>query len=76
MRHPFLSTRKNSGFSLLLAANDPIGSVPDLQPTIRDPEHNRSGYQRPRPKKRPFLPTPQPVEQKNPDMPPHVDDYA
>lgn len=76
MRHPFLSTGKTPDFSLLIAANDPIGPVPDLPSIIRDQERNRSGYQRQRPTKRPAFPPPQPAEQNPPDIPPHVDDYA
>ncbi|MCE5180395.1 MAG: hypothetical protein LLG15_01200 [Betaproteobacteria bacterium] len=77
MWHPFLSTGKNSGFSLLLfAANDPIGPVPDLPSILRDQERNRSGYQRQRSPKHPAFPPPLPAEQKDPDIPPHVDDYA
>lgn len=76
MSHPFFSIRWTSSIPILAAANEPVGMVPDLLPVIRDSERNRSQNQRKRQKKRPEIIQPPPAEQKSPDSPRHVDDYA
>jgi len=76
MLHPLFSIGVASRLPMLIAANDPVGLIPDLLPVIRDSERNRSQNQRKRQKKRPEPIPPPPAEQNNPDTPRHVDDYA
>ncbi len=75
MLHPFFS-KGEIHFPKMIAANDPVGMVPDLLPVMRDSERNRSLNQRRRQKKRPETIPPPPAEQNNPDKQRHVDDYA
>jgi hypothetical protein len=77
MLHPYLPYNETIGFHPLIAAGDPVGSVPDLQPVIHDFERNRARNQRRQQKKHSEIPLPPPpADQKNPDTPNHVDDYA
>lgn len=77
MLRPYLSLGKPHGFHALIAADDLIGAVPDLQPIIHDFERKRGQRPRRNQKKRPELPvepsTPMPSP---PDTEHHVDDYA
>lgn len=76
MSHPLFSIGVAVPAPVFIAANDPVGMIPDLLPVIRDSERNRSQNQRRRQKKRPEIIPPPPVEPKTPDTPRHVDDYA
>lgn len=76
MLYPYAQYGEATGFPPLIAADDPIGAVPDLQPVIHDYERNRARNQRRQQKKRSELPPESPATQKNPDDNHHVDDYA
>lgn len=74
MLHPrFPYGRRKFPSPPLIAADDPIGLVPDLQPIIHDYERNRARNQQRRQKKRPEPPS---EPQKTPDPVHHVDEYA
>jgi hypothetical protein len=76
MLQPNLPYDAPPDFLPLIAADEPIGAVPDLQPIIHDFERNRARNQRRQQKKRSELPAPQPETPKTPDPTHHVDDYA
>lgn len=63
-------------FLLELAADDPVGAIPDLHPVIHDFERNRARQQKRQEKKHPELPPEQLQLPKSPDSEHQVDDYA
>ena len=67
---------ESPGFLPLIAADDPIGAIPDLQPVIHDFERDRARNQRRQQKKRSELPAEPPTTRKTPDENHHVDDFA
>lgn len=73
MLHTHLSYGKKTGFLPLIAVDDPVGRVPDLQPIIHDFEHNRARSKQRQQKKHP---EPPPEPSKTPDADHHVDEYA
>ena len=76
MLHPHLLSGEKQGVPPLFAADDPISTIPDLQPIIHDFEHYRPQNQRRQQKKRQDPPTEIPTTRKSPDDDHHVDDYA
>lgn len=63
-------------FPLGLAADDPVGAIPDMQMVIHDFERNRARQQKRQEKKRPELPPEQPQVPNSPDPEHQIDDYA
>jgi len=76
MLHPYAQHGETTGFPALIAADDPIGAVPDLQPVIHDYERNRARNQRRQQKKRSELPPPPPATPKKADGNHHGGEYA
>jgi len=63
-------------FLLELAADDPVGAIPDLQMVIHDFERNRARRKKRQEKKRSELPPEPPQVPKSPDSERQIDDYA
>lgn len=63
-------------FLLELAADDPVGAIPDLHLVIHDFERNRARQQKHQEKKHTELPPEQPQSPKAPDSEHQIDDYA
>lgn len=63
-------------FLLELAADDPVGAIPDMQLVIHDFERNRARQQKRQEKKRSEHPPEQPQSPKSPDSEHQIDDYA
>ena len=63
-------------FQFELAADDPVGAIPDLHPVIHDFERNRAKQKKRQENKRSELPHEQPQLPKSPDSEHQIDDYA
>ena len=76
MLHTHHSHGETPGFLPFIAADDPVGSIPDLQPVIHDFERDHARNQRRQQKNRSERPPEPPPVRKAPDQDHQVDDYA
>lgn len=77
MLHPHFTNGESPDWLPLIAADDPIGAIPDLQPVIHDFERDHArNNQRRQQKKRSERPPEPLVTRIPPDENHHVDDFA